>query len=116
MKDIIQYKEYTGSVRFNADDSVFFGKIEGIDDLISFEGDTVVGLQKAFEEAVEDYISLCRESGKKNEKTYKGSLNVRIAPEIHKQAKRLASMKGISLNQFIQKAVEEEVKRESQIK
>jgi predicted HicB family RNase H-like nuclease len=47
------------------------------------------------------------------EKSYKGSFNIRIAPEIHKKAKRLALMKGISLNQFIQKAVEEEVIRES---
>lgn len=113
MKDFLQYKEYIGSVHFNSDDEVFFGKIEGIEDLISFEGNSVTELKNSFIESVEDYIYLCKESGKKNEKSYKGSFNVRIAPEIHKKAKRLAIMKGISLNQFIQKAVEEEVIRES---
>ncbi|HHU37631.1 MAG TPA: type II toxin-antitoxin system HicB family antitoxin [Treponema sp.] len=113
MKDFIQYKDYIGSVHFNADDEVFFGKIEGIEDLVSFEGSSVDELKKAFIDSVEDYIVLCKEIGKKNEKSYKGSFNVRIAPEIHKKAKRLAIMKGISLNQFIQKAVEEEVNRES---
>ena len=113
MKDFIQYKDYIGSVHFNADDEVFFGKIEGIEDLVSFEGSSVDELKQAFIDSVEDYIVLCKEIGKKNEKSYKGSFNVRIAPEIHKKAKRLAIMKGISLNQFIQKAVEEEVNKES---
>jgi len=113
MKDVLIYKDYIGSVHFNADDEVFFGKIEGVEDLITFEGNSVLEVKGAFEEAVNDYIILCKENGKKLEKSYKGSFNIRIAPEIHKKAKRLALMKGISLNQFIQKAVEEEVIRES---
>jgi predicted HicB family RNase H-like nuclease len=113
MKDVLIYKDYIGSVHFNADDEVFFGKIEGVEDLITFEGNSVLEVKGAFEEAVNDYIELCKENGKKLEKSYKGSFNIRIAPEIHKKAKRLALMKGISLNQFIQKAVEEEAIRES---
>ncbi len=113
MKDVLVYKDYIGSVHFNADDEVFFGKIEGIEDLVSFEGDSVIELKKAFEEAVNDYLEICKENGKKTDKSYKGSFNVRIAPDIHKKAARLALMKGMSLNQFIQKAVEEEVIRES---
>lgn len=113
MKDILQYKNFIGSVHFNADDEVFFGKIEGIEDLVSFEGNNVIDLKKAFEESVNDYLILCKETGKKAEKSYKGSFNVRVAPEIHKKAKLLAVMQGISLNQFIQKAVEQEVIRET---
>ena len=113
MKDILQYKDFIGSVHFNADDEIFFGEIEGVEDLISFEGNTVSELKQAFEEAVDDYVVLCKEHGKKIDKSYKGSFNVRIAPEIHNKAKILSVMQGISLNQFIQKAVEEEVLRES---
>ena len=40
---------------------------------------------------------------------------MRISPEIHKQAKRISTMKGISLNQFIQKAVEEEEEEEEEV-
>jgi predicted HicB family RNase H-like nuclease len=106
MRDFILYKDYIGSVHFNAEDEVFYGKIEGIEDLVSFEGTSVVELKKAFNEAVDDYLRLCEEAGKKNEKSYKGSFNVRIPPEIHKRAKRITAMKGMSLNQFVQKAVE----------
>jgi len=112
MKDVLSYKDYIGSVHFNAEDEVFFGKIEGIDDLVSFEGKSVEELKRAFEESVEDYTSLCKENSKEIEKSYKGSFNVRIAPELHRKAKRTATLLGISLNQFIQKAVEDELKQE----
>ena len=109
MKDILQYKDFVGSVHYDADDEIFFGKIEGIEYLVSFEGESVSELKNAFEDAVNDYISLCKENGKKIEKSYKGSFNVRISPEIHKKAKLLSMMQGISLNQFIQKAVEKAI-------
>jgi predicted HicB family RNase H-like nuclease len=112
MKDVLVHKDYIGSVHFNASDEVFFGSIEGIDDLITFEGDSVIELKRAFEEAVEDYITLCEEEGKEMEKSYKGSFNVRVSPEVHKKAKRIAQMKGMSLNQFVQKALEDEVRKE----
>jgi predicted HicB family RNase H-like nuclease len=114
MKDILIYKEYLGVVHFNADDEIFYGKIEGIDDLISFEGSSVKELKKAFKDSVDDYLELCKKNGKKIEKSYKGSFNVRISSEIHKRAKQIADQKGISLNQFVQKAMEDEVIKESQ--
>lgn len=112
MKDCLTYKDYIGTVHFQAKDEVFYGKIVGIDDLISFEGRSVAELKQAFQEAVDDYLALCRDVGKKPEKSYKGSFNVRIPPEIHREAKRLAAIQGISLNQFIQKAVEEALHRQ----
>jgi predicted HicB family RNase H-like nuclease len=109
MKDIITYKDFIGSVHFNDDDEVFYGKIEGIEDLVTFEGNTVKDLKTAFEESVEKYILICNENKKEVEKSYKGSFNIRISPELHKKVKRTATKMGISLNQFIQKAVEDEL-------
>lgn len=109
MKDALTYKGYVGSVRFNAEDAVFFGKIEGIDDFVTFEGDSVKSLKTAFEEAVDDYIDLCSRNGKKPEKSYKGGFNVRMPSELHGKAKRTAVKRGISLNRFIQQAVENEL-------
>ena len=83
--------------------------------MILFHLKGVQELKNSFEQAVDDYVVLCRESGRTIEKSYKGSFNVRIPPDIHKKAKRIAVMKGISLNQLIQKAVEEEVERELEV-
>jgi predicted HicB family RNase H-like nuclease len=65
MKDVLIYRDYIGSVHFNAEDEMFFGKIEGIDDLVSFEGSSVLELKKGFEEAVEDYIDISTINSKK---------------------------------------------------
>ncbi len=109
MKDVLSYKGYIGGVHFSGDDNVFYGKIEGIDDLVTFEAKDVDSLIKAFQDEVNDYILLCKELGKEPEKSYKGSFNVRIPREIHKNAIQQAMLKGISLNQFVQKAIEKEL-------
>ncbi len=110
MKDILVYKNFLGSVHFYAEDGVFYGKIEGINDLVTFEGQSVEELKNAFHEAVEDYLAICQETGKSVLKSYKGSFNVRITPELHKKAVQRAIMMGVSLNQLIQKAIEYEIR------
>jgi hypothetical protein len=64
MKDIMVHKGFIGTVHHNADDEIFHGKIEGINDLITFEGNSVKELKEAFMEAVEDYVLLCKKTGK----------------------------------------------------
>lgn len=78
MKDRMQYRDFIGSVHFSGTDDIFHGKIEGIDDLVTFEGESVQQLKKAFEEAVDDYLELCAHVGKPATKSYKGSFNGRI--------------------------------------
>ena len=112
MKDSLTYKGFIATVHFNADDEIFFGKIEEIDDLISFEGKSVTELKKAFISAVDDYIDICKKHEKPLMKSYKGSFNVRIEPELHRMAVRKSLRMGISLNQLIQKAIEKEVKED----
>ena len=64
MKDMLEYKGYIGSVHYSNEDKVFFGKVEFIRSLVSYEGHDVTSLKKAFEEAVEDYLFLCKEKRK----------------------------------------------------
>ena len=111
MKDLMKYKEFLGSVHFNSEDEVFYGKIEEIDDLISFEGKTVPELKKSFNRAVDDYVVLCNENNKELYKSYKGSFNIRIPPELHRKAVRKSILEGLSLNQFVQKAIEKEIEQ-----
>jgi len=109
MKDVLTYKNYIGSVHFSAEDKVFHGKIEGINDLITFEGQSVPELIKAFHEAVNDYLELCKEAGKEPERPFKGSFNVRIPSDLHRKVVKKATMMGVSLKQLVQKALEEKI-------
>lgn len=105
MKDVLKYKDFAASVHFSAEDEVFYGKIQGIGDSITFEGETVSALKMAFEEAAEDYLGICEQIDKDPHKSYKGSFNVRIKPELHKRAAFKSLELGISLNQFVEKAI-----------
>lgn len=105
----LTYKEYIGSVSYSAEDEVFYGKIEHINDLITFESVNAHELKKAFEEAVDDYIAFCYKKGIKPEKPFKGSFNVRVKPAIHKLAYQKAIQSGMSLNKFIETTLEKEL-------
>jgi len=83
MKDVLTYKDYVGSVHFSPEDKVFFGKIEGIDDLVNFEADNVSDLIQEFRAAVNDYLKHCQEQKFSPRKSTKSSFNVRVSPEIH---------------------------------
>ena len=103
------YKDYTGSVSYSAEDEVFYGKIEHIHDLITFESDNAHELKQAFKEAVDDYVAFCKEKGVEPEKPFKGSFNVRLKPSLHKRAYMKAMQSGISLNKFIESTLEKEL-------
>ena len=106
MKDMMQHKGYYGSVRYSDADELFYGKVEFIRALVSYEGTTAKGLRRAFEEAVDDYLELCRKEGHPPEEPFKGSLNVRIGKELHRRAAIVAKSKGMTLNRFIATALE----------
>ena len=105
MNNIMEYKGYVGTVEFSEKDMIFYGKVMGIRALISYEGTTAYELIADFHGAVEDYLALCEAEGKEPEKAYKGSFNVRISHELHKQAAIFATTHGISLNSFVENAL-----------
>ena len=109
MKNTLNYKGFIGSVSYSDEDQVLFGKIEGINDLITYESTEVSDLIKQFKIAVDEYIESCKHFKKPLLKSFKVSFNVRVKPDTHKRAAMLATMKGISLNQLVQVAIEKEI-------
>lgn len=105
MKNFMEYKGYLSSITFSNEDMIFFGRLEGINDLVLFEGDSVSELQNAFQSAVEDYLETCKEKGKQPEKTYKGVFNVRVQKSIHRKLSRIAIKNGVKLNDLVNKSL-----------
>ena len=109
MRNYLHYCDYTGSIEFSEEDEVFHGKVIGIKDMISFEGDSVKTLTEDFHNAIDEYLEFCGKSGKQPEKPFKGSFNVRIQPELHRKAALAASARGLSLNAFVEDAIKHNV-------
>ena len=109
MNNIIEYKGYSGTVEYSDKDKILFGKVLGIKGLVSYEGESVAQLRADFEEAVDDYLRMCKEKNIDPDKTYKGSFNVRFTPELHKKACIMAQAEHISLNQFVENSVKSRI-------
>ncbi|MDO8464571.1 MAG: type II toxin-antitoxin system HicB family antitoxin [Gallionella sp.] len=108
MNDILEHKGYYGSVSFSTEDHVLFGKLLYIRALVSYEAETASGIEKAFHEAVDDYLDLCKAEGIKPEQPFKGSFNVRVGRDLHRQIALEAVRRGVSLNSLIVAALEKE--------
>ncbi|MBF0523445.1 MAG: type II toxin-antitoxin system HicB family antitoxin [Candidatus Omnitrophica bacterium] len=111
MIDMMQYKGYYGSVHYSDEDKCFFGKIEHIRDLVSYEGHDVATLKKAFEDGVTDYLKTCKAKNKAPDKPFKGSFNIRTGPELHRLAYIYAQEKKMNLNQVVISALEDYLPR-----
>jgi predicted HicB family RNase H-like nuclease len=79
--------------------------VQGIRSLISYEGENAKELVKDFHDAVDDYLELCKRRGTEPEKAYKGTFNIRIYPDLHKEAAIYAINHKVSLNSIVEKAL-----------
>ncbi len=111
MENFITYNDYIGSVNYSADDRVFYGKIEFIQDLVTFEATTVNDLESAFRNAVNHYLQQCQKLNKAPQKTFKGRIQVTLDPGLYKRASLIAAHQKISLNQLVAQALKHEVEK-----
>ena len=52
----MKYKGYEAHVTFDEDERLVCGRVLGTRDVISFEADSVDGIERAFREAIDDYL------------------------------------------------------------
>jgi len=105
MKAMMDYRGYRGSVHYSDEDRVFFGRVEFIRDLVSYEGTDVASLRRAFEEAVDDYLALCEAQEREPDQPFKGTFNVRTGSALHRRAVLYARARGMNLNALVTKAL-----------
>ena len=82
----MKYKGYAARIEFDADDRIFVGHLTGIRDIIGFHGSSVVELENAFHEAVDDYLAACAKLGQHPHVPASGKMFLRVPPEVHSAA------------------------------
>lgn len=101
MKNAMAYKGYYARIEFDAKDRIFFGRLAGIRDIITFHGQTVDELEGAFRESVDDYLETCARLGDKPNRPYSGKLTLRIPPSVHAAIATAAETSNKSLNRWV---------------
>ena len=105
----MKYKGFEATVEFDEIDELFFGNVINTRDVISFDGKTVDELKQSFEAVIDEYLEDCRKEGKEPDKPFSGQFNLRISPELHRRISLEAKKCNISLNTFVEQALEKTV-------
>lgn len=95
------YKGYFAKINFDERDGIFWGKVIGIKDSITFEGETVAQLTEDFHSAINHYLADCKQEGRIPDKPYSGKLTLRVSPGIHAEIAAAATHAGKSLNKWV---------------
>jgi predicted HicB family RNase H-like nuclease len=98
----MKYKGYTGVVELEEGSDVLFGRVIGLRDVITFQGESVAEVTQAFHDSVDDYLEFCAERGESPEKTYSGQFVLRLDPKLHRDLAIFAEELGVSLNALIE--------------
>lgn len=108
----LTHKGFTGSFEVSLEDGCLIGRVLFIDDMITYEGETVPELTANFEAAVDRYLAHCKQTGKAANKPYSGTFNVRVGPDLHREAAIAANDASINLNEFVVGAIKAAVNKD----
>ena len=97
----MKHKGYTGSVAFDEDAEIFHGDVEGLRDVVTFQGTTVEEIKRAFRESVDDYLAFCAERGESPDRPASGKFVLRVPPSTHRRLISDARRQKKSLNAYI---------------
>ena len=61
MINVLEYKGYKASIKFDEEDQIIIGRVLDIDDIIIFHGESVTQFEKAFHQSINSYMRDCRD-------------------------------------------------------
>jgi predicted HicB family RNase H-like nuclease len=99
------YKGYTANMVFDAIDKIIVGRVQELDDILVFHGESVSEFESSFHAVVDAYLAASETLNSAPEKPASGKLMLRIAPEVHAAALKAAARSGTSLNKWAEKAL-----------
>ena len=98
-------------MEYSKEDNCLVGKVQGMSKaLILYEGQTLDELRRDFEAGVDSYLEGCLADGVEPAKPYSGRLNLRMSSELHSRVAAFVSASGTTINDFINRAIRNELK------
>jgi predicted HicB family RNase H-like nuclease len=103
---MLKYKGYAGLVEYDDEAGIFHGEVVDLRDVITFQGQSVEELERAFRESIDDYLEFCLERDEEPDKPFSGRLMLRLPAALHRKVYVTALKEGKSLNQWITERLE----------
>jgi predicted HicB family RNase H-like nuclease len=105
----MEYKGYLSRVAFDDKANIFHGEVINIRDVITFQGQSVDELRRAFEDSVEDYLAFCAEHGEEPNRPFSGRFTVRLSPEQHRRVILAAEKAGEGVDRWVAEVLDRAV-------
>ena len=95
-------------ISFVPDVGLFRGEFVGLNGGADFYADSVEGLHKEGEASLKVFLQVCQEQGVEPYKNFSGKFITRVPASLHERIVAAAPAAGMSLNQWVQTALERE--------
>ena len=99
---------HTAVISYDPDLNQFRGEFTGLSGGADFYAGSVEALKIEGDRSLQTYLAICKERGLQPYKNYSGKFVVRVPAGLHARVTEAASAAGISLNQWVQRALENE--------
>jgi predicted HicB family RNase H-like nuclease len=109
MNNVMTISGHRAVIQFDPEIGMFRGEFVGLNGGADFYADSVEGLRREGETSLRVFLDVCQEKGIDPVRTFSGKFQVRIPEELHALAVEAAAARGVSLNQFVQTAIEDEI-------
>lgn len=106
---MLEYKGYVGYAEFDDESDIFYGEVINTRDVITFQDTSVRELNKSFKDSVDDYLEFCKSRNEKPDKPFSGTFNLRLDPELHREAFIKEKKSGCSLNSWVKDTIKKAV-------
>ena len=107
--NILTIAGHRAVISYDEDTDVLRGEFVGLNGGADFYARDIGTLKVEGAKSLQVFLDTCKEHGIEPYRHFSGKFNARISPELHALAVEKAAAEGISLNQFIERAIEHEV-------
>ncbi|HEV7776746.1 MAG TPA: type II toxin-antitoxin system HicB family antitoxin, partial [Luteibacter sp.] len=105
MNNLMIIDGYRAVIQYDPEIELFRGEFVGLHGGADFYAGDVKGLRKEGTRSLRTFLDTCKENGIEPVRNFSGKFNARIDPALHARAVEAAAALGVSLNQFVERAI-----------
>ncbi len=106
--NVMNIDGYDAVIKYDPEIKQFRGEFVGLNGGADFYAKSVAGLEKEGRLSLKVFLDACKEEGIEPRKSFSGKFVVRVPTKLHERVTQAAAAEGVSLNQWVQKALERE--------
>ena len=108
MNNTMDIDGHRAIISFDPESNQFRGEFIGLNGGADFYAKSVQALRKEGTRSLKTFLVVCEERGIEPYKSFSGKFVVRVPPDLHARVAEAATAAGVSINQWVQEALERE--------